>query len=167
MNYKQQLAVIEGLFIPPDTSVRMDCPFCHGKNTLSVDTATNNINWFCFHASCKAKGKFKGEKNMTYVNSTFNQQEEIKNLKFEMPDSFTSVYSDDKAMQYLHKNNCWEAWSWGRATIKFDIAQNRVVFCAKDPETDEIVGAVGRGLNSKVYPKCICMVTKMYHLLVG
>ena len=80
MNYKQQLAVIEGLFIPPDTSVRMDCPFCHGKNTLSVDTATNNINWFCFHASCKAKGKFKGEKNMTYVNSTFNQQEEIKNF---------------------------------------------------------------------------------------
>ncbi len=145
MNYKQQLLVIEGLFIPPDTSIRMDCPFCHGKNTLSVDTASNNINWFCFHASCKAKGKFKGEKNMTYVNSTFNQQEETKNLKFEMPDSFTSIYSDDKAMQYLHKNNCWEAWSWGRAVIKFDIAQNRVVFCVRDTETDEIVGAVGRG----------------------
>ena len=46
-------------------------------------------------------------------------------------------------MKYLHKNNCWEAWSWGRATIKFDIAQNRVVFCVKNPETDEIVGAVG------------------------
>ena len=67
-----------------------------------------------------------------------------------MPDSFTSVYSDEKAMKYLHKNNCWEAWSWGRATIKFDIAQNRVVFCVKDPETDEIVGAVGRGLNSNI-----------------
>ena len=90
---------------------------------------------------------------MTYVNSTFNQQEETKNLKFEMPDSFTSIYSDDKAMQYLHKNNCWEACSWGRAGIKFDIAQNRVVFCVRDTETDEIVGAVGRGLNSKVYPK--------------
>jgi hypothetical protein len=36
----------------------MDCPFCHGKNTLSVDTASNNINWFCFHAACKAKGKY-------------------------------------------------------------------------------------------------------------
>jgi len=57
MNYKQQLEVIEGLFIPPDTSIRMDCPFCHGKNTLSVDTASNNINWFCFHAAGKAKGK--------------------------------------------------------------------------------------------------------------
>jgi hypothetical protein len=62
LNYKQQLAVVEGLFIPPDTSVRMDCPFCSGKNTLSVDTSANNINWFCFHASCNAKGKYQGEK---------------------------------------------------------------------------------------------------------
>ena len=142
MNYKQQLAVIEGLFIPPDTSVRMDCPFCSGKNTLSVDTSANNLSWYCFHASCNAKGKYQGEKNMNYVTDTFKQKEEIQNSTFEMPDSFTSVYSDEKAMKYLHKNNCWEAWSWGRATIKFDIAQNRVVFCVKDPETDEIVGAL-------------------------
>jgi len=52
----------------------MDCPFCHGKNTLSVDTASNNINWFCFHAACKAKGKYTGEKDMNYVNSTFNNK---------------------------------------------------------------------------------------------
>jgi hypothetical protein len=38
LNYKQQLEVIQGLSIPPDTTIRMDCPFCHNKNTLSVDT---------------------------------------------------------------------------------------------------------------------------------
>ena len=64
MNYKQQLEVITGLFVPPDTAMRMDCPFCSGKNTLSVDTMNNNINWYCFHASCSAKGKYQGEKNM-------------------------------------------------------------------------------------------------------
>ena len=153
MNYKQQLAVIEGLFIPPDTSVRMDCPFCSGKNTLSVDTSANNLSWYCFHASCNAKGKYQGEKNMNYVTDTFKQKEEIQNSTFEIPDSFVSVYSDEKSMKYLHKNNCWEAWSWGRAVIKFDVKQNRVVFMVKEPNTDEIVGAVGRGLNSKVYPK--------------
>ena len=58
MNYKQQLEVIQGLFVPPDTAMRMDCPFCSGKNTLSVDTMNNNINWYCFHASCSAKGKY-------------------------------------------------------------------------------------------------------------
>lgn len=153
MNYKQQLAVIEGLFIPPDTSIRMDCPFCSGKNTLSVNTLSNSIAWYCFHSSCKVKGKYQKEKNMNYVNDTFNKKKEIQNIKFKMPDSFTSIYSNEKAMKYLHKNNCWEAWSWGRAVIKFDVAQNRVVFCIKDTNTDEIVGAVGRGLNSKVYPK--------------
>jgi len=131
----------------------MDCPFCSGKNTLSVDTSANNLNWYCFHASCKAKGKYQGEKNMNYVTDTFKQKEEIQNSTFEIPDSFVSVYSDEKSMKYLHKNNCWEAWSWGRAAVKFDVKQNRVVFMVKDPNTDEIVGAVGRGLNSKVYPK--------------
>ena len=69
MNYKQQLAVVEGLFIPPDSQIRMDCPFCNGKNTLSIDTTENKIGWYCFHASCKAKGKvartggeYKGKK---------------------------------------------------------------------------------------------------------
>ena len=57
MNYKQQLNIIQGLFIPPDTQMRMDCPFCKNLNTLSVDTTENNINWYCFHASCKARGK--------------------------------------------------------------------------------------------------------------
>ena len=46
MNYKQQLEVIEGLFIPPDTQMRMDCPFCNNKNTLLVDTTTNNVSCF-------------------------------------------------------------------------------------------------------------------------
>ena len=48
MNYKQQLAVIEGLSLPSDTQTRMDCPFCSGKNTLSVDTTENKISWYCF-----------------------------------------------------------------------------------------------------------------------
>ena len=62
MNYKQQLNIIQGLFIPPDTQMRMDCPFCKNLNTLSVDTTENNINWYCFHSTCKARGKKEGEK---------------------------------------------------------------------------------------------------------
>ena len=54
MNFKQQLAVVEGLNIPPDTQKRIDCPFCQNKNTFTVTTTTNSINWYCFHASCSA-----------------------------------------------------------------------------------------------------------------
>ncbi len=38
----------------------MDCPFCNGRNTLSIDTTENKIGWYCFHASCSAKGKQEG-----------------------------------------------------------------------------------------------------------
>ena len=76
MNYKQQLAVVQGLFVPPDTNIRMDCPFCNNKNTLAVDTTENKISWYCFHASCKAKGKKEGEKNMHYVEKVFQGNKE-------------------------------------------------------------------------------------------
>ena len=72
MNYKQQLSVVTGLFVPPDTTMRMDCPFCKNKNTLSVDTTENKLSWYCFHSSCKAKGKKEGEKNMQYVEKVFH-----------------------------------------------------------------------------------------------
>ena len=77
MNYKQQLAVVEGLFIPLDTQIRMDCPFCNGRNTFSVDTTENNLNWYCFHASCSAKGKKQGEKNMQYVERVFHGNKDL------------------------------------------------------------------------------------------
>ena len=62
MNYKQQLEIVQGLAVSPDTSIRMDCPFCNNTNTLLVDTTENNLSWYCFHAACKAKGKRKVKK---------------------------------------------------------------------------------------------------------
>ena len=155
MNFKQQLAVVEGLFVPPDANIRMDCPFCNNKNTLVVDTTENKISWYCFHASCSAKGKKDGEKNMNYVTKVFTNSNNICNQsdEFETPDSFQSIFSNKKAMNYLHKNNCWEAWAWHRAEIKYDVKQDRVVFLVRNRHSNKIVGAVGRGLNKNVYPK--------------
>ena len=157
MNYKQQLNIIEGLFVPPDTLMRVDCPFCKNKNTLSIDTTENNIRWYCFHASCKAKGKKQGEKNMDYVKKTLDllskKNEIFISDEFELPDSFKIVSTNKNAQMYLHKNNCWEAWAWNRADIKYDVKQDRVVFLIRNRKTDKIVGAVGRGLNKNVYPK--------------
>ena len=153
MNYKQQLAVVQGLFIPPDTQIRLDCPFCKNKNTLSVDTQNNSINWYFFHSTCKAKCKYGGEKNMQYVSNTFKKIDKDISQEFILHDSFNIVSSNNNAQMYLHKNNCWEAWSWGRADIKYDVKQDRVVFLIRDRHTDKIVGAVGRGLNKNVYPK--------------
>ena len=129
MNYKQQLSVVTGLFVPEDTTIRMDCPFCGGKNTLSVDTTENNLRWYCFHASCNAKGTRQGEKNMQYVEKVFfgNTKDIQIHSEFKIPDSFQSIYSNEKAMRWLSNNNCWESWSWGRADFKYDVKQDRVV----------------------------------------
>ena len=149
MNYKQQLSVVTGLFVPPDTTIRMDCPFCNGKNTLLVDTTENNLRWYCFHATCNAKGTRQGEKNMQYVEKVFfGNTEDIQiHSEYKIPDSFQSIYSNEKAMRWLSNNNCWESWSWGRADFKYDVKQDRVVFLVKNRVSHKIVGAVGRAVS--------------------
>jgi len=155
LNYRQQLEVIKGLSIPSETQTRMDCPFCNGRNTLSIDTTENKIGWYCFHASCSAKGKQEGEKNMQYVQRVFhgNKALHIEDIEFKIPDSFQSIYSNEKAMRWLSNNNCWESWSWGRADFKYDVKQNRVVFLVKNRISHKIVGAVGRALTKQDFPK--------------
>jgi len=153
MNYRQQLEVVKGLFIPPSTEMRIDCPFCTNKNTFLINTLNNGLSWYCFHASCKAKGKYQGDKNMEYVQDTFKKNVDKTSTTFIVPDSFKVVTTNEKAQRYLHKNNCWESWAWLRADIKYDVRQDRVVFLIKDKTTGRYTGAVGRGLNKNVYPK--------------
>jgi len=155
LNYKQQLEVVKGLFVPPETELRMDCPFCLHKNVFMINTTDGGYQWYCFHASCKAKGKDKGVKNMKYVEKVLESSGKlyVENEDFKLPENFKSIYSNEKAMQWLSKNNCWEAWSWGRADFKYDVKQDRVVFLIKNRDSHKVVGAVGRGLNKNVYPK--------------
>ena len=115
-----------------------------------IDTTGNGIGWYCFHASCKAKGKYEGAKKMDYVTKTFDKSEKkmessLEILKYQKV--LKSVFSSERAMRYLHNNNCWEAWSWNRADIKYDVRQDRVVFLVKNEFSQKYAGAVGRALN--------------------
>ena len=114
-----------------------------------------NPKGFSCKASCKAKGKKEGEKDMRYVEKVFNgnKQLHIEDSDFPIPDSFQSIYSNEKAMRWLSNNNCWESWSWGRADFKYDVKQNRVVFLIKNRVSHKIVGAVGRALSKDDFPK--------------
>ena len=55
-------------------------------NKSPLHTTENNINWYCFHASCKARGKKEGEKNMQYVEKVLkgNQELYIENEEFKI-----------------------------------------------------------------------------------
>ena len=55
------------------------------------------------------KVKKDGEKNMDYVVKVFTGSGSFCNQsnEFETPDSFQSIFSNKKAMNWLSKNNCW------------------------------------------------------------
>jgi DNA primase len=168
LNISQQVEVIKGLQVPEETKQRMDCPFCHNTNTLLIDTTDDKISWYCFHASCSAKGRHQGEKTMRYVNKTFTKQETSGEAKkFIMPDSFKSIYSNENAIKYLQKNNCWDSYSMNRADIKYDVNKERVVFMVKNKYSNEYTGAVGRALNKNTYPKWFMYGSKNVPFICG
>ena len=166
MNYHNQLEIIKTLQIQIDTDVRMDCPFCHNTNTLLIHNKDSKLSWYCFHASCSAKGTHEREKTMEDIRSTVIASEpEVKKL-FHIPDYFTSIYSNDKCIKYVEKNNCYEAMSTGRAKLYYDPRQQRIVFIIRRKDNG-IVGAVGRGLSSSVYPKWFLYGDKSYPFVCG
>ena len=58
-----------------------------------------------------------------------------------------------------------EAYMSGLVDIRYDVKQYRVVFLIK--EKKDILGAVGRGLNSQVYPKWFMYGNKQYPFMCG
>ena len=55
MNFKNQLAIIEGIIQGDDVDTRVDCPFCNHTNTLTIKKSEGKVMWYCFHASCNVK----------------------------------------------------------------------------------------------------------------
>ena len=67
MNFSQQLNLIKTLVPSGEVDTRMDCPFCNGTNTLTIKRINSDLLWYCFHASCTAKGNHQGEMTMQQV----------------------------------------------------------------------------------------------------
>ena len=114
MNYSQQLAVVEGLFIPSETETRMDCPFCHNRNTLIINTTNNALSWYCFHASCSAKGNKRKEKDRPHKkrNVDWNDPAQVakymkkyaKENKKELVNTMLEIDLKKQKMDLLDKN---------------------------------------------------------------
>ena len=67
MNFNNQLQIIEGIIQGDDVDTRVDCPFCNHTNTLTIKKSEGKVMWYCFHASCNAKGNIKKEMSMKDV----------------------------------------------------------------------------------------------------
>ena len=120
MNFSQQLSLIKTLVPSGEVDTRMDCPFCSGTNTLTIKRENADLLWYCFHASCSAKGNHEGEMTMEQVYETVvtKEKEKAKEKEFIQPKSFVSIFSTDKCTDYLKKNHCIESYIKGKAEIK-------------------------------------------------
>jgi len=96
---------------------------------------------------------------------TENKAKQEKEKPFVLPTSFISVLSEQKCYDYLKKNNCIQAKQKAKASFMYDVKQHRIVFLIKNKE--KILGAVGRALTSKVYPKWYMYGGKTYPFICG
>lgn len=169
MNFNQQLSLIKTLVPSGEIDTRMNCPFCNGTNTLTIKRINAELFWYCFHASCSAKGKHISEMTMEQVEKTFEKNETVvakeKEKQFDIPTSFVSIFSTDKCTDYLKKNHCIQAYLKGKTSIMYDVKQHRAVFLIKEKE--KVKGAIGRGLNAEVYPKWFIYGGKTYPFICG
>ena len=169
MNFSQQLSLIKTLVPEGEVDTRIDCPFCNHTNTLIIRRIDSDLFWNCFSASCSAKGKHEGEMTMQQVYETVVMKEKEKAKEkekpFVIPKSFVSIFSTNKCTDYLKKNHCIEPYLKGKASIMYDVKQHRAVFIIKEKE--KVKGAIGRGLNSEVYPKWFIYGSKTYPFICG
>jgi len=169
MNYSQQLLIIKNLIPNTDVDTRMDCPFCHNTNTLTIKKNNADLMWYCFHASCSAKGKHQEKMSMEQIYETVvSKQKDTASKRpaaFKLPQSFISIHSEPKCINYIKQNNCASAKQKGKVNFMYDVKQHRIVFLIK--QKDRVVGAIGRGLSSHVYPKWFIYGDKSYPFICG
>jgi len=165
MNFKKQLSIIESIISGDEIDIRMDCPFCNNQNTLTIKKSQSKLMWYCFHASCNARGTTQKEMTIKDVESQLLSENTENKKRFKVPEHFVTVLSTEKCLEYMKKNNCMRAYNRGFVDMKYDVKQHRIVFLIK--KRKEIIGAVGRGLNSEVYPKWFMYGEKSYPFMCG
>jgi hypothetical protein len=70
MRFSEQKELIERYNVLSGQNLRVNCPSCGGKKTLSVSKFDGRLVWNCFKASCEIGGKeFVGRNNKELKNA--------------------------------------------------------------------------------------------------
>ena len=153
MSYTWVKTFIEDLALQPNGRLRIDCPSCHKKNTLSVSDNGYERMYNCFYADCDVKGVTG--KRLTKTNSRMVFEKKLKpsikhtpSIEFQLPTTFVPLSRNQKAIDYVRSVNSYQAYLDNYVDIMYDIRFDRVAFLVKDK--GKVVDAVGRTLtNSK------------------
>ena len=146
MTYAQQLKIVQTIPVHEGETVVVTCPFCYGPKKLAVSKSGGKILWYCYRASCEAKGAYSGRRNQKAVRDYLNNTAPDKKKPVKpIPSITTSVDNHPPAMEYLHSVNSVEAYKNKLINIRYAPAEDRVLFYGNN-------GAVGRSLR-KFGPK--------------
>jgi hypothetical protein len=146
-NFKEQLELVERIKIREGDFKRIDCPFCGGKKTFTLDRHSDGkLLWNCYKASCGARGVKQYGRSLNaakrYISGS--EKENHQRTQTPLPDITTNVRNKADALEYLKSVNSLEALDKGLIRIRFAPQANRVLFYNQDGS-----GAVGRLLSGK------------------
>lgn len=134
--------------------VRMSCPLCGGKDTLTISKVEGKLLWNCYKASCKTKGVKEYSRSTAEIKNVLQKNYHNNSnyyQNFTLPIQFTNFYGNVRVIKYLKRNHCESAIDNKLAQVMYDPQQDRVVFMVKSGET--IHDAIGRSLKKDVKPK--------------
>ncbi len=160
MNLTDTLKALE---LTSGASTRMDCPMCGGRNTLSVTNDMGALKWNCYKALCNTKGNQAVTRTAAELKDIFTAKPEDK--EFAVPEHFTAFASDDRAVSYVRKNNCFQAYMSGLVDIRLDPRLLRVVFMVK--KEGVTIDAVGRAIPPRTIPKWWRYGSSAYPFMCG
>ena len=126
-------------------SYRGDCPDCGGKNSFSVNKNMGEVAWICFKASCKVRGRETIHRSVDEIVTSLLKPQKNNSYEFEVPDYFTSIYSQDKIVNYFQRVNAIPLFESGAIKLRYDPKQDRAVFMVE--REGKVIDAIGRSIN--------------------
>jgi len=147
--YKEQKEIISDIEISDGESKRIDCPFCFGKYTFTLTKKEGQTFWNCYKASCESKGAVRSGYGLSAVrNKLLGKSENKPRRSLPLPRMVSHPRFHTDVINYLKSVNCFDAYRFGWADIKYDPVRNRVLFYMNEGK-----GAVGRALDYCDKPK--------------
>lgn len=142
-SYKDQLEILSPIRLREGESIRVDCPFCGGRNTFGISNKDGKRIWHCFKASCGIRGsEGVGMETTSVLKRIHSTHESLpEKPKLPIPIHLSDPSNHPAVIQYLEDNNCIHALENNFIRIMYAPTDKRVLFFNPDSS-----GAVGRSL---------------------
>ena len=132
-----------------NTSNRINCPECGGRNTFTITKEYGKLLWNCYKAFCRVRGAKDVVRTKDDIRSLVSSQNY--HSIYHLSEHFVPVHNHSQSMAYLTRNNCIHALEDRLVKIMYDPKQNRTVFIVQDDS--QVYDAIGRSFSNKALPK--------------